>query len=172
MSRAVTSIKGLTPYDLADMADVASPDNLKSAGAEFLTSIRDDVMEAWEREEFDDEDRGNDGDRTHEIADAAPDIYSHRRMLELIDLAAYNEEIEAELVGSDPTMIDLAGLALYQVAERLVAALLEELRTELAEQMEVDADRQPTWAEADAEYLDSLTPDEIRDSDTSADVPA
>lgn len=157
MTGVTKAVSNLTVWELARLADVTEPDSQSSAGAAFLRSVQDAVVESWENGAFDAP--YIEGDTISEIADDAPDIYNHRRMMELIDLAAYQEEIEPELVGVNPTFIDLAGLALYQVAERLAYALLADLRAAHADAVEADveAGRAPTWDEADVEYAASET---------------
>jgi hypothetical protein len=127
------SIKTDTAYALADVADCVAPDTLESAGAEFLVSVRDAAVEAWERvrEAGGTEHRG---DVLHEIADAAPDTYTRQRWLEFVDLGAYIEEPELGEWPKDLT--DAAGVALYQIAYRLADAVF----TELEQESDADSD--------------------------------
>ena len=111
-----------TAFRLAQMADVAGPDSSDSPGAKFLLSVQDAVNEA---REYDTEctDRS---DTIHEIADNAPDVYTHERWMQFVDLCAYNEDI-SELGGDIGDLTGAAGIALYMIAERLATALFEEV---------------------------------------------
>jgi hypothetical protein len=126
-------ILAMSAYDLAKMADVATPDNLDSPGAMFLHSVRTEVVEAWRDDRLARVEDDLDGDVIHLIADEAPSVYTYRRFQELLDLAAFSEELESDLIGKEPTMIDMAGLALYQIAERLAYALVEKIRSNYAD---------------------------------------
>jgi len=117
---SVDDIRKLSAYELAGMAGCATPDTPESAGAVFLTSVRDDVADRWEFNSG----SISDTDR-HEIADDAPAVYNPARWAEFVDLAAYREEPEFDQWPNDLT--DAAGVALYQIAERLVSALTDEL---------------------------------------------
>lgn len=107
-------MRKLSAYELAGMAECGNPDSTESAGAALLASVRDDVAEAIEN-------RRTLDDAAHEIADKAPDVYTAKRWAEFVDLAAYQEDPE---LGEWPeNLTDAAGIALYQIAERLVSAL-------------------------------------------------
>ena len=147
-----------TTWQLANLADCGSPDTADgygfggddpaatgSAGAQFLRAVEDDARELFDdlREDFDGEaedwadyveQNADYSGGVHEIADGAPDIYTHGRWAQFFDLAAYNEDMGdiGELTGSGADMTQAAGVALYLIAQRLVWALLSE------------------WAEADA----------------------
>jgi hypothetical protein len=108
------------PWTLADMADCASPDTLESPGAKFLERVQDDVNER-DADSFSGDYLH---DAAHEIADNAPDVYTHARWLQFADLCAYNEEPEQGEWPSDLT--NAAGIALYQIAYRLAVKLLED----------------------------------------------
>lgn len=117
-----------------DMADCGDPDSRESEGMEFLTSVRDSVVEGIEDGTFVPEDDGRDDDNgaVHQIADNAPDVYTHKRWQEFVDLQAYQEE--PEMTDEWPEdLTDAAGVALYQIAERLVYAILREWREGLAD---------------------------------------
>jgi len=133
---AIESLNSLNAFHLANMAEVSCPDDLESPGAEFLVNVRNAVverleteLEATSAEELEDlaysnfADALRDGDMDHEIADDAPSIYNHRRMQELVDLAAYDEDVSD--YGRPEDVITAAGWALYIVAQRLVSALLD-----------------------------------------------
>jgi hypothetical protein len=115
------------------MADCASPDGRDTAGAVFLLRVRDVVVEEWGNcdGEWDDD------DGYHEVADDAPSIYTATRWAEFVDLAAYREDPDLGEWPGDLT--DAAGIALYQIANRLAIALVEELR-DLTDNLEDDDD--------------------------------
>lgn len=112
-------LRQLGQNQLARMAGCGDPDTADSAGSRFLFSVRDAVADAIDNDEMDE-------DTAHEIADSAPDVYTHQRWLEFVDLAAYQEDV-SEYGPTDDDLTRLAGVALYAIAERLVAALVEEV---------------------------------------------
>lgn len=120
----INELAELNAFQLASRADCSTPDSFTSAGATFLTHVRDRVVEAIE---------GFDGDGKpdyddiygHEIADGAPDVYTYTRWAEFVDLGAYNED-PTELGWEDGDMTAAAGICLYLIAQRLVSALLDE----------------------------------------------
>lgn len=130
-------IKGRNAYHLAGDADCATPDSLTSAGAVFLNYVRDRVVELFEAiDEWEsfaaDETSIDDDDSVRKIADNAPDIYTHTKWQEFVDLAAWQEELETET--SD--MNSGASIALYQIADRLAWALVREVHEALTEAIE------------------------------------
>jgi hypothetical protein len=113
-------IREESPYWLAKRADCLSPDSEDSPGALMLLSVRDHVVADWEAGAIDD-------DTVSMIADDAPDVYTHQKWLEFVDLGAYREEPEdGEWHASD--LDSIASMALYQIAYRLAADLLRELK--------------------------------------------
>lgn len=134
--RAIDGLKGLNAYQLAGYAECGHPDSLESDGANMLTLVRDELVELMERNADEHEsledfaewlnDSADDDGELHEIADGAPSIYNYTRMLQLTDLAAWQEDI-SHLTGGDEDMITLAGYALYEVARNLIAGLINEL---------------------------------------------
>jgi hypothetical protein len=116
-----TEIRNWTAYHLANLADCASPDNENSAGAKFLESVRDDIIEAWEYN-----DQTHDDDTLRDIvaqaADNAPDIYTSRMWEQFVDLAAYRED-PTELGSDGSDMEQAARVCLYMIAERLGNAI-------------------------------------------------
>lgn len=124
---ALDNLRGLTVWQLVRMADCGTPDGQSSAGAVFLDSTRDATVEAigyasedgvFNRDTF--EDNGG----VHELADGAPDIYTHTRWAEFVDLAAWQEDTSD--YGPSEDLTQAAGVALYVIADRLVRALLDE----------------------------------------------
>lgn len=117
-----------------------------SPGARFLRSVEDAVYELADRVGAIDTDTINDDGSVHEIADAAPDVYTHTRWQEFTDLAAWQEDIsEYGEIDGDDLERSVAGVALYMIAERLAWALLEEL----AEEAEEEGEGEPTPDEED-----------------------
>lgn len=115
-----------TVWQLAHLADCGSPDDLDSAGAIFLRSVAsaaDEIIDTY-REEKTPEDRYDYDSEIHQAADNAPDVYTHQRWLEFVDLAAYQENLD-DLGGTSGDMERDAGVALYIIAERLLHALVE-----------------------------------------------
>jgi hypothetical protein len=129
--RGIRALTGLNVYELARLADCADPDEGRSRrrkrwspGAVFLAAVRDDVVEAIRDGRITEADRDDSG-QIHRIADEAPDYRTYRRWLEFADLAAWQEE--PEVSGEWPcNLTDAAGIALYQIAERLCHALVDE----------------------------------------------
>lgn len=113
------AIQKLGVYQLARMADTLDPDTAESEGAQFLASVRDSVTYAIEY---------GDTIRVWEIADQAPDVYTHRRMKEFVDLGAYRVDVSDYSDAND--VVAIAGVALYIIAERLVRALSDEFDLE------------------------------------------
>lgn len=121
----LTDIKSRTVFALAADAECGGPDHDLSAGAAFLRSVRDGLVEAVEDGSL----VPNEGDgsgRVHEIADGAPDVYTSVKWAEFVDLAAYNED-PSELIENTQDIGAVASVCLYMIAERLCQALLTEL---------------------------------------------
>jgi hypothetical protein len=114
-----------TAFRLANESDVQCPDSPESAGARFLDSIRDNVVEAWD---YNDQDMSEDAvsDMVAEVADNAPDIYTHQMWSEFVDLCAYSEDpSELGFDGSD--MDQGARICLYMIAERCARIVADAL---------------------------------------------
>jgi hypothetical protein len=114
----------VSPYQLAHTADCASPDSKESKGARVLLSVFDGVIEAieWNPTILE-----GDAwlDTAHEIADRAPNVYTHQLWQEFVDLAGYQEDIsEYGEYGDDLNRV--AGIALYMIAYRLASSLFQE----------------------------------------------
>lgn len=128
--RGIRTITSLNVYDLASLAECGAPDEGRSRyrrswshGARFLDDVRDAVVSEIREGRITETGRDN-GARIAEIADNAPDVYTHARWMEFVDLAAYQEEPDA--IGEWPdSLTDCAGIALYQIAERLCNALVD-----------------------------------------------
>lgn len=121
----LAEIKDLNAYQLQGIAECGDPDGQESEGALFLLRVRDAVVEKWEYAQANGEEV-EPSDLAHEVADDAPSVYTHTRWKQFVDLAAYQEEPET----SDEWPNDLteaAAVALYQIAERLALAIIEDL---------------------------------------------
>lgn len=128
--RGIRSISTLNAFHLADMAGCASPDEGRvrrrakwSPGAVFLVSVRDAVVEAIRGGYVTEDDRDDRG-QLHEIADSAPSVYTATRWNEFVDLGAYMEDPES-CDEWPQNLNDAAGIALYQIADRLCHALVD-----------------------------------------------
>jgi hypothetical protein len=150
------TFRHLTTWHLANLAGCGSPDRPDgigvsppadlstvdpSPGALFLRSVADDTAERIAYVFADLDPAGCDLTREleeelHEVADAAPSVYTGERWAEFADLAAWQEDA-AELGASADDLTAAAGVALYVIAERLALALVESWGEELA--AEVDA---------------------------------
>lgn len=104
-------------YELAILAECASPDTLTSPGAEFLEYVQVYANEAIECSEVNE-------DMASEIADNAPNVYTWTLWQQFTDLAAWQEDIEE--FGPTEDLTYVARMALYQIALRLADALLAE----------------------------------------------
>lgn len=113
-----------TPYELANLAEVASPDSPTSPGAEWLLAI---ASEAGEIIGEDFEPLAELGDVIRERADAIVPVYTYERWQVFVDLAAYSEDVGeyGDVDGGDLTR-SVAGVALLIIAERLLHALTHE----------------------------------------------
>lgn len=134
VKEVIESLNRHSAYYLAGVADTFTPDTLESSGAEFLTRVRDSVVESllWELEKQGEGaelaaliESWRDGEAPFEIADDAPSVYNHERMKQLVDLGAYMDDVSE--FGESKDIITAAGYALYQVARQLIDGLLSEL---------------------------------------------
>ena len=138
-TQAIDTINNLNAYRLARIADTAPPDALGSPGAQFLTTVRDSLVEWVEYNR--DEDIETLGDRAAnealietlgaraqddalEQVDSTVPAYTHQLWQTFIDLAAYTDEASDEFEGGD--MTDGASYILARIAERLFMALAGE----------------------------------------------
>ncbi|WP_329289517.1 hypothetical protein [Streptomyces pseudovenezuelae] len=114
-------VKTYGPYALAGLADCGSPDAKGSPGAIFLIDIRDAVIEAIEESgEVDERKQG-------EIADHAASVMTHEKWQQWVDLCGYREDVSEFGKPTKEGIEGAADLALYYIAHRLVAALVEEI---------------------------------------------
>lgn len=130
MTYDTASIRELNAYHLADLAGCATPDNSESAGAQMLASIRDALADHLDSygAGIEPDDLDDDGS-LHEIADAGPNVYTFTKWQQFVDLAAWQED-PSELGSDGSDMDSAASVCLFIIAERLVAALVEEATTD------------------------------------------
>lgn len=124
----ILKIRDIGVYELAKLADCATPDNATSAGAAFLIHVRDAVASALSEESSDTEyvSTADWQDTQHKIADDAPDVYTDMRWREFIDLCAYHEtpgDGDREAWAS-ADLTEIAAEALSQIAYRLAGKLM------------------------------------------------
>lgn len=125
-----------TPWQLADMADCATPDSDTSDGAQMLARVAEDIASLI----VDMADDLADVDVTewpdtldyagavHGITDAAPDIYTSGKWRQFVDLAAWQEDPVGEYGPDVAKDLDqLASIALYMIAERCAWAVVAEI---------------------------------------------
>jgi hypothetical protein len=129
-----TETEDRNPYQLAQLADVTSPDSPTSPGAEWLLRVASDAEDLWDYGKNETEIQ----DTISEYADQAVPMYTHHRWEVFVDLAAYQEEVTE--FGPVEDMTAAAGVALYMIAERLLNALIEEKREEAEEEEDEDED--------------------------------
>jgi hypothetical protein len=129
-------------YELANDADVTTPDSPESYGATFLLSIQDYVLEMIETVvEGQDETTGDDlRNNVWSAIDGSVPIYTYQKWMTFVDLAAWQEDA-SEMFGSDVVKVDealdqLSDIALNQIADRLAYRLIESW-----ERDEMQADR-------------------------------
>ena len=128
-------LNALSAYALARLADCNDPDTLESDGAEFLKSIRDDVVETFENDNWSADTYAT----IWGIADSNVPIMTHDIAKAFIDLCAYNEDVSDYVTDGGTDLVRNMQVALYVIGERLAGALLEEYRHTLEELEEVDA---------------------------------
>lgn len=121
VQEALEDMRELTAYGLAGLADCSAPDTLTAPGAGFLTLIRDALVESVEYA-VEHGDGTVSSDDLAEMADGAVPTYTHPRWLTFTDLAAWQEDL-SDIAGNEQEMTDMAGYALYMIAERLLNAL-------------------------------------------------
>lgn len=143
MSDPTNLFGNLNAYHLADLADCASPDTVDSAGAMLLLNVAGDTSEAilWaiERDGMTKVDACEHvaQEQASEIADNAPNVYTHALWCQFSDLAAWQEDPTD--LGEIDDMTRGASYCLYLIAYRLVGALCEEAAAAAADLEEVEA---------------------------------
>ena len=125
-TQAIDTINNFSAYRLSLKAGVESPDALDSHGAQFLTSVRDALVE-WVDYNLDEtietlSEKAQDD--AFEQVDATVPAYTHQLWQTFTDLAAYDDESAGEFAGG--TMTETVSYILVRIAERLFVALAEE----------------------------------------------
>jgi hypothetical protein len=123
-------IKEISEYNAQQLAGRADSYSDNEQAELFYTSIRDAVIERvdyidaddWEREMVEDY-----SGQAHEIADNGPDAYTWIRWQEFVGTQAWQEDVEELSGGDNSDLTAIAGIALYIIATRLVAALSQEI---------------------------------------------
>lgn len=125
-----TELLAKSVYELARLADCATPDALDSEGAEMLDNVRREVIEAFQYDSW----GSYPTDTVHQIADSCVPIYSHRRAVAFADLSAWQEMIDGQIAPYENIdLVQFMGVALYQICERLAFSLFEEYKHTLEE---------------------------------------
>jgi hypothetical protein len=117
-TEAAQTVADMSAWHVASHAD--SGTNNAEAIA-FWEGVRDSLAEAIDYAEGD----APDDDALAEIADNAPDVYNHTRMMEAIGTGEYLNASEFATGGED--MVTLAGFVLYEAAARAVASIVAEV---------------------------------------------
>ena len=127
-------LKALTAYSLAYMAECGDPDSLDSTGAEFLKSVRDDVLENFLNDSW--------GtyyeDTIGQLVDSCVPVYNHEIAKAFVDLLAYREDV-SDYFDYEGDTVKLMQVSLYVIGDRLANALYNEYRHTLEELEEVTA---------------------------------
>lgn len=117
----------MNTYQLARVAKVSGPDSPTSPGAKWLEDVQFATREAidYAKGEFSDDD-------VFELADSLVPIYTYERWQVFVDLAAWQEDVDDLYIGDrDNDLTTIAGIALYQIASRLILAICKELEVTL-----------------------------------------
>lgn len=116
----LTELRALSVWELAELAECGKPDTVTSPGADLLTTTRDAFLDDVESG-----DSTTDWERViEEHADSAPNVYTHPMWKQFVDLTAYQEDVSDN---DTVNLSQLATIALYQIAERLLRKLADEL---------------------------------------------
>lgn len=115
----------LNVYQLALLAEVASPDAIDSPASQWLEHVQ--VVARGLLSENAGLDADEFSDLITEAADESVPVYTHERWEVFVDLAAYQEDVSD--FGPIQDMEQGAGVALYLVAERLIRAIVEDVTT-------------------------------------------
>ena len=108
----MTETETYTVWQLARMASCADPDHQDSPGAHWLTTVADSAKEVTNEDEV------------SETADSVVPIYTVERWRVFVDLGAWEEDV-TELGADASDLTQCAAIALYQIAERLLTAVVE-----------------------------------------------
>lgn len=150
-ARFLAHVAGETGDELAEILDDLGPDAFAASIVAAVQRFRD---------------REDDDERAREIAEGAPDVVIAVRWAEFVDLAAWWEDV-SEWDGAGLTLTDTAGVALREIARRLVDALAGEV-IELAQEHAADNVSAPSVREIAAEFVDD---ERVAEIDHPADEP-
>lgn len=125
-------LRAKSVYELARLAECGDPDSADSVGAEFLKSVRDSVIEAFEYDSW----GTYPEDTASQIADDSVPIWNYAIAQTWTDLTGWVIDAEDLSEGTTDT-IKLMSLALYVAGDRLARALFEEYKETLEEIEEV-----------------------------------
>lgn len=123
-------IKAISVYTLARFAECGDPDSAESAGAEFLKSIAESVIETFEYDSW----GSYPEDAISQISDSCVPVWNYTIAQTWTDLTGWIIDIDELLDGSDQRdTISLMSLALYVAGDRLARALYEDYKHTLEE---------------------------------------
>jgi hypothetical protein len=115
-------ISNLSVFQIAEDAEIGVPDCSDSPGAELIGGIvsylQDTVTCLWPSEVSE--------DCIQEIADSAPDCYTHYLMLQFLDLQGYNFSIPEVEVSTYEEMIRYT---MIEISFAIASHLLQEFET-------------------------------------------
>lgn len=126
-----TAVKDMTVYALANLAD-CNLAGTATDGEQFLTGVRDAVVEAqeWAIAHHEATDLY---DLAHEVADSAVPVYTYHLWHTFVDVGAFSEDVTDCGMEDVSDLDNVARTALYMIAERLAAALFGQLADEADE---------------------------------------
>jgi hypothetical protein len=122
---AIERLTALTHYDISRLVECGADND---EAITFIRSVRDNLVDALgdqpgdlESEEFEDELRS--------LAQEAPDVMTHTRLLEAIGTGCHN--VASDFTTDSTTMVELAGYVLLEQAREIHDKLLELYKEEL-----------------------------------------
>lgn len=127
-SNVLACVRAMSAYRLAGMADAQAPDSPISPGAEFLTDVRDAIVDLVEASEDDAE--TIDQDAVYAAVDAAVPIYTHTIWTTYVDLQAYQidpADIGFENVMDVASIERLATASIAYIGEQLADSIIQEI---------------------------------------------
>jgi hypothetical protein len=121
IENVTAELSGYNAHQLAYRADCASPDSPDSHGAQYLTLVRDSIVEAYRYNI----EHGNtfDRDDIHDIVDGCVPVYTHNLWETFVDLGAYSVDVDHY----SPDIEHYPTVALYVVGENLASSLVGEM---------------------------------------------
>lgn len=133
MQQAIGTIRDMSAHELAGMLHHApvSLDGPDSPGAEFLRGVRDAVTES-----LTDDPANLDSDEWHhEQMDSTVPIYTYEAWRTFIDLQGWESDHAEEVEGLTTQSVQAV---LYYLAEEVILALLDHVRTEMGDADDTD----------------------------------